>query len=97
MNQPSGTARKDGDNADRVGESDSTGGIHEERFRYNVDQKIGIRVEHPQIVVEENMVENNKVLIKVRGNNTCEDCQNDEKQNGSDADCLRKHLAHICL
>ena len=97
MDQPSGTARKDSDNADRIGDRDSTGSIHEKWFRHNVDQKVGIRVEHPQVIVKENMVKNNKVLIKICGDDTCEDCQNDEKQNSSDTDCLRKYLAHICL
>lgn len=45
-----------------VGYTDSGGCIHEEGLRYNIDQQIRSRVQNPQVIVEENMVEHDKVF-----------------------------------
>ena len=39
-------------NADAVGDCDSGGGVHEERFRDNVDQQVCRWVQHPKVIVE---------------------------------------------
>lgn len=41
---------------------------HEKWFRHDVDQKIGPRIELPEIVGKEDFVENNKIFRKISGN-----------------------------
>ena len=41
--------------------------VHEEAFRYNVDEHVRGRVQNPQVVAEEDMVEHDEVFGEVSG------------------------------
>ena len=48
---------------------DPGGGIEKETFRNDVDEHIGAWIEDPQIIVEKDFVENNKIFREVCGYN----------------------------
>ena len=48
---------------------DPRGGIEKETFRNDVDEHVGAWIEDPQIIVEKDFVENNKIFREVCGYN----------------------------
>ena len=60
--------KKQGAGHQAEGDADPGGGVHEKWFRHDVDQKIGPRIELPEIVGKEDFVENNKIFRKISGN-----------------------------